>query len=45
MREAAARWLPADVRRDSAGLWEARLSAADHAEVKRILAQTAPRPV
>jgi hypothetical protein len=44
MREAAAPWLPADVREGCIGLWRARLPAADFAEVERLLAQKPPAP-
>ena len=43
MRDAAAAWLPADIRSDCLGLWELSLAPADFAQVKRILAATPPR--
>jgi hypothetical protein len=39
----AAAWLPADVRANCEGLWEARLPSSDFAEVKRVLSSTPPR--
>ena len=42
MREAAVKWLPADVRRDCVGLWERRLSANDLADVHATLRRVPP---
>ena len=43
MRQQVPPWLPADVRAEFGGLWEARLSASDLAQVRGLLARTPPR--